>query len=273
VAFCLGDPVGPEDDLENNAREFLGFCSDNGWLVVFLVPTLLPMYQQLGLSTLRVGKEAIVDLDHFNSYTVKTKYFRKIRRRFEERGYKLSRYEHPHPRTLLDEMEEISNIWISSPGRREYNFIEGSFDRGYVAATPVYVLRDSTERPLAFVNEITSNRPGEANFDLARHLPKLPYGTMDYVFTELMLAMKQKGYHSFDFGMAPMAGVGDGSEATMGERAVRQLYERVRVFASYRGLRDYKIKFEPNWEDRFVAYQGGPIGLVRIATAIGRALE
>lgn len=273
VAFCLGDPVGSEDDLENNAREFLRFCSDNGWLVIFMVPHLLPIYQRLGLSTLRVGREAIVDLDHFSSHTVKTKYFRKIRRRFEERGYRLSKYMPPHPPTLLDEIEEISNIFMSFPGRREYNFLEGSFTRGYVARTPVYVLRDSTGRALAFVNEIPSNRPGEANFDMARHVPEVPYGTMDYIFTEIMLAQKQDGYHSFDFGLAPMAGVGDGSGATIGERAVKQLYERVHVFASYKGMRDYKIKFEPIWEDRFIAYRGGPIGLVRIATVIGRALE
>jgi phosphatidylglycerol lysyltransferase len=170
-------------------------------------------------------------------------------------------------------MEEISNIWISCPGRHEYNFIEGSFDRGYLATTPVYVLRDPTGRPLAFVNEITSNRPGEANFDLARYLPEMPYGTMDYIFAKLMLALKQEGYRSFDFGLAPMAGIGEGSGATMGERAVRKLYQSVRVFATTRGLRNFKIKFEPNWEDRFIAYQGGPVGLVRIALSIEKALE
>jgi phosphatidylglycerol lysyltransferase len=273
VAFCLGDPVGPKDEVENITREFLRFCSDNGWLVIFLVPQLLPMYQRLGLSTLKVGKEAIVDLDHFNSHTAQTRYFMKIRRRFEQRGYKLYRYQHPHPPTLLDEIEDISNIWISCPGRHEYNFIEGAFDRGYLATTPVYVLRDQTGRPLAFVNEITSNRPGEANFDLARHLPKMPYGTMDYIFAELMLALKQEGYRSFDLGLAPMAGIGEGSGATMKERAARQLYERLRMFATTRGLRNFKVKFEPNWEDRFVAYKGGPIGLVQIAMSIGKVLE
>jgi phosphatidylglycerol lysyltransferase len=273
VAFCLGDPVGPKDDVEDSAREFLRFCSDNGWLVMFLVPQLLPMYKRLGLSTLKVGREAIVDLDHFSSNTVKNHYFVKIRRRFEQRGYKLFGYQCPHPPALLDEMEEVSNIWISSPGRHEVNFIEGAFERNYLATTPVYVLRDSTGRPIAFINEITSNRPGEANYDLARHLPEMPYGAMDYTFTELMLALKQQGYRSFDFGMAPMAGIGESSGAPIAERAVKQLFERVRLFASYKGLRDYKIKFEPNWEDRFVAYQGGPLGLVRIALSMGKALE
>ena len=271
VAFSLGDPVGPEDESESAASSFLRFCSDNGWLVAFLLPDVLPMYERLGLSRLKIGKEAIVDLDHFSSHTIEAKYFRKIRRRFETRGYKLSRYKPPHPAALLDEVEEVSKKWLSEAGRREFGFIQGRFERSYVAATPLCVLRDSTGRPLAFVNEIPSNRPGEANFDMMRHVSEVPPGTMDYIFTELMLALKQEGYRSFDLGLAPFAGVGDRPEATIGERAVHQLFDRLFWFVSYKGLRNYKVKFEPDWEDRFLVYQGGPVGLVRIALAIGRA--
>jgi phosphatidylglycerol lysyltransferase len=273
VAFSLGDPVGPEEELENTTSSFLRLCSDNGWLVAFLIPDVLPMYERLGLSRLKIGKEAIVDLDHFTSHTIEAKYFRKIRRRFEDRGYKLSRHKPPHSPTTLDEVGEVSKQWLSEPGRHEFGFIQGSFARGYVAATPLVVLRDSTGRPLAFVNEIPSYRPGEANFDMMRHVPGVPPGTMDYIFTELMLALKQDGYRSFDLGLAPFAGVGERPEAPMGERAVHLLFNTLFWFVSYKGMRNFKVKFEPNWEDRFITYQGGPIGLVRIALAIGRALE
>jgi phosphatidylglycerol lysyltransferase len=273
VAFSLGDPVGPEDELENTASAFLRFCSDNGWLVAFLIPDALPMYERLGLSRLKIGKEAIVDLDHFSSNTIEAKYFRKIMRRFEARGYKLSRHKPPHSPTTLDEVEAVSKQWLSEAGRHEFGFMQGHFERSYVAATPLCVLRDSTGRPLAFVNEIPSNRPGEANFDMMRHVPEVPPGTMDYIFTELMLTLKQEGYRSFDLGLAPFAGVGDRPEATIGERAVHQLFDRLFWFVSYKGLKNYKVKFEPDWEDRFLVYQGGPVGLVRIGLAIGRALE
>jgi phosphatidylglycerol lysyltransferase len=107
---------------------------------------------------------------------------------------------------------------------------------------------------------------------MMRHVPEVPPGTMDYIFTELMLTLKQEGYRSFDLGLAPFAGVGDRPEATIGERAVHQLLERLYWFVSYKGLRNYKVKFEPSWEDRYIVYQGGPIGLVRIALAINRSL-
>jgi phosphatidylglycerol lysyltransferase len=231
------------------------------------------MYQRLGLSRLKVGKEAIVDLEHFSLHTINAKYFRKIRRRFQERGYKLSIYKPPHPSALLDEVEEVSKQWISEPGRKEFGFMQGNFERSHVATTPLCVLRDSTGRALAFVNEIPSNRPGEANFDMMRHVAGVPPGTMDYIFTELMLALKQEGYRSFDLGLAPFAGVGEGPGAPRVERAIHLLFNTLFWFVSYKGMRNYKVKFEPNWEDRFVVYQGGPVGLLRVALAAGRALE
>ena len=51
VALCLGDPVGPEDEIESTSTTFLNFCSDNAWLVTFLVPDRVPMYRKMGLSS------------------------------------------------------------------------------------------------------------------------------------------------------------------------------------------------------------------------------
>src|SRR5207249_3497635 len=45
VAVALGDPVGPEEELEGVTRGFLHFCADSGWTVAFhqVLPDLLPM--------------------------------------------------------------------------------------------------------------------------------------------------------------------------------------------------------------------------------------
>lgn len=39
---------------------------------------------------------------------------------------------------------------------------------------------------------------------------------------------------------------------------------------SFKGLRRYKAKFEPAWEERFLVYQDGHAGLVWTALALGR---
>jgi phosphatidylglycerol lysyltransferase len=275
VAVALGDPVGPEQELEAVARSFVRYCSENGWSVAFheVLPDLIPMYHRLGMRVLKIGEEAIVDLEHFRSHTAQRKSFRRIRRKFEKEGYFLTRHPPPHPRKLLDEVEGISEEWLSLPGRRERGFTLGSFDRGYLSHTPLFVVRDPDKRPLAFVNEIPSYRKGEATIDLMRYRLEIPNGTMEYLLTKLMLTLRKEGYSRFDLGLAPLAGVGDRPGATLQERALSQLYERLTRFFSYKGLRFYKAKFEPDWEERFLVHGGGPLALARVGVALTRVTE
>jgi phosphatidylglycerol lysyltransferase len=93
---------------------------------------------------------------------------------------------------------------------------------------------------------------------------------MDYLFSELMLLLREEGYRWFSLGLAPLAGVGGRPGARLRERAVHQAYEHLRALFSFKGLRHYKAKFEPEWEERFLVYQGGPAGFLRTALALGR---
>ena len=106
-----------------------------------------------------------------------------------------------------------------------------------------------------------------------RHLPDVPNGAMDFLFIELMVLLKERGYQFFNLGMAPFAGVGEEVGASREERAAHYLSEQLGRWVSYKGIRDYKDKFDPIWEERYLAYQGGPVGLVKTALALTRATE
>ena len=272
VALCLGDPTGPEDEIEPTARAFLDFCSDNAWIAVFLVPDGIRMYQKLGMSALKIGEEAIVDLAGFGATTMSRKYFRYVRRKIEGEGFKFMRSKPPHSPELLDEVENVSRQWMTLPHHREFGFFQGEFSRAYISETGLAGVRDSTGKLVAWVNEVPSFRHGEATFDMMRHLPGIHWGMMDYLFANLMLALKQEGYTTFDMGLAPLAGVGEHPQATVVEKAVHQIYEHIGRVVSMKGLRQYKLKFEPSWEERFMVYQGGAVNLPRIGFALIRFL-
>jgi phosphatidylglycerol lysyltransferase len=67
-ALALSDPVGPEESLEETVSGFLEFCRLNDWGVAFYQtgPTVLALYQRLGLKHFKVGDTAIVDLTTFS---------------------------------------------------------------------------------------------------------------------------------------------------------------------------------------------------------------
>jgi phosphatidylglycerol lysyltransferase len=279
-ALVLGDPAAPEGEMKDLVTDFLALCSDNGWRAAFILtfhpglPELLELYKNLGLRQLKIGKQAIIDLERFALKTVQKKAFRRVLNRFDEAGYVLTRHAPPHGRQLLDDLESISNEWLTLPGRRERGFALGHFDRDYLHKMPVYVVRDGSGAALAFVNQIPSFRQGEATIDLMRHRAGMPNGTMDFLFARLMLAFRSEGFTWFDLGLAPMSPARDVPAVSLRDKVTRQVYTYFRriFFHRFAGLYNYKAKFEPDWEDNFLVYQGGPMDLMRVAVALVRLI-
>jgi phosphatidylglycerol lysyltransferase len=272
VAFCLADPVGPDEDRAAVIQSFLQFCTQNGWLAAFMMPDDAAVYSRYGLGLFRVGEEAVIDLEQFAAHANQTYHFKRVRKKFEKEGYRIERYKAPVPRQVLDEALQVSRQWLTLPHHREYGFFQGRFERGYIEKCTLCALRNAKGEMVAFINEVPSYRPGEAAFDLMRHLPGTHWGTMDYLFAEMMLIQKNEGFRTFNFAVAPFVGIGNRPDATLTEKAVNQIFERLDWFLHAKGIKQYKLKFEPQWRDIYVAYQGGAIGLLRVALNVNRIL-
>lgn len=274
VAVSLSDPVAPEAAVPGLLRQFLAYCTDNGWTVALLytLPDWLPVYEQTGLHALKIGSEAIINLERFCTQTNQGKQFRRNKRRLVDDGFSISRHAPPHAAELVQELEAVSLEWLNLPGRRERSFALGSFSRDYAERSTFFVVRDRAGRIAAFVNETPAYRPGMATIDMMRHRADVPHGIMDFLFDNLLCALREQGLRQFDLGLAPLGGVGERPDSSIEERVVRQLFDLLGRFFPMAGLRAYKAKFEPDWEDRFLVYQGGPAGLVRTAIALSRIL-
>lgn len=135
------------------------------------------------------------------------------------------------------------------------------------------MLRDKDGQALAFVNQIRSYSPGEVTIDMMRHKENAPNSTMDFLFAKLLKELHAEGFKSFSLGLAALAGVGDDPKDPLEEKALHQVYEHLNRFFSYKGLRSYKEKFDPEWEARYLIYEGGPPGLVKAGLAIAKATE
>ena len=98
--------------------------------------------------------------------------------------------------------------------------------------------------------------PAKPAFDLMRYVPGSHWGAMDYLFAQMMLIQKNEGFRTFNFAVAPFVGIGDRPNATLTEKAVNQIFERLDWFLHSKGIKQYKLKFEPQWRDVFVAISG-----------------
>lgn len=272
--MALGDPVGPEEEIEIIIREFSEFCDQNGWRVAFYQtpPDLLSVYRRLGFRHLKIGDEALVDLTQFSLESKQSKKLRSKVNQFEKEGIQFRQYIPPLPASVLAQAKEVSDAWLTIPGRRERTFTLGLFEERYVRSTPVHAAVAGNGSMLGFVNVIPCYRQGETTVDLMRHRPDAPPGVMDYIFAKLFLAKKQEGFARFNMGMAPMSGFQEREEASVEERAVHYFMQRLNFLFNYQGLRYYKAKFATIWEPRYLIYRN-VLNLPLVARAITKVSE
>lgn len=275
IAVALGDPVAGPADFAATTSAFVEGCHTNGWKVAFMqtTPDFLPVYEKLGLDVLKVGEDGVVDIDQFCTSTIKAKTFKAPLRKFDKQGFNLERTLPPHSSAVFDAVQKVSDEWLSLPGRKERGFSLWKFDRAVLQSHPIYLLKDEKGDVIAFVDQIPSFAPGEATIDMMRHRKDVPGGTMDYLFGKLILSLQEQGFKRFSLGLAALSGVGDKPDANIEEKAAFLIYNKLNRFFSYKGLRAYKQKFDPTWEDRFLVYEGGPAGLVRTAAALIGAMR
>ncbi len=274
AALALGDPVGPESEIETTARAFLDFCHDNGWTAGLhqTLPDFLPLYKALGLKKLKIGDDALVDVRNFSLEGKSRKEFRYKVRQLEALNIVTEEFLPPVPASILAELRQVSDEWLQIPGRRERTFTLGQFDHNYVRSTPVLAAREKQGGILAFVNLITLPPLKELSVDLMRRRTQAPNGIMDYLFVKLFLYARDHGFERCNLGMAPMAGFHEREEASPEERAIHGFFQQLNFLFSFRGLRQYKAKFATSWEPRYLVYRN-PLDLPRLALALRRISE
>ena len=255
-AIALGDPIGPEEDRREAIASFHEFCDRNDWQPAFYqtLPADLELYESLGFKTLKIGEEAVVDLQTFTLQGKAGKHLRPAVHKFNKLGYSVRFYKPPIADELLQELRAISNDWLEQMEGSEKKFSLGWFDEDYLQSCEIAVVHNSQGNPIAFANVIPEYQLNEITIDLMRHLANVEGGTIDFLFISLFERFKALGYDSFNLGLAALSGVGEIFSSSRLERGMHYLYDHLNQFYNFQGLRAYKDKFNPHWESRYLVY-------------------
>lgn len=268
-AVVLGDPVGPENEIEETIRIFSGFCDENDWGLAFHQTLLdfLPIYTKLGFHKLKIGDFAIVDLTKFTLDGKAGRELRQTANKVVRAGIHTVIYDPPIPSETLKQAKEVSDDWLQIAGRRERTVTLGLFEPEYVRTTPILAAVDQQGKIQAFLNIIPSYRKGEATIDLIRRRSDSPNGIMDYLLAKLFPYLKEKGFQTFSLGLAPMSGFQENEDPSIEERAIHYFFQHMNFLFSFKGLHQYKAKYASWWEPRYIIYQNA-LDLARHAIAI-----
>lgn len=272
VALALGDPIGPQDDIPKAIADFRVYCAQNDWAPAFyqVLPDYLDCYTQASFNALCIGHEGIVDWENFSLQGKTNKGLRSGYNRIKRIGYHSEVFEPPLNDELLASLRLISDEWLTTMNGTEKKFSLGWFDDDYVRGSQVIAIYNPNGEIEAFANILPEYQKHEIAIDLMRHTRDAENGLMDFLFVELFLWAKEKGYATFSLGLSALSGIGEAPQDPAIERTLHYIYEHVNQFYNFKGVHEFKEKFHPSWSPRYLIYPGLP-GLPLVTIAMIRA--
>jgi len=255
---ALGDPVGPAGLHAHLIRLFLERCDDYAATPVFyeIRKESLHQYADFGLTFVKLGEEAVVDLSQFCLEGSRGKPMRHALRHLEHHGASCRVVCPAGVPSILGQLRAVSDDWLEHKAGAEKGFSLGFFRDDYVERFPVAVVEENG-RVVAFANLWPGPQAIELSVDPMRFRHDAPNGVMEGLMVYVMRWGKQQGYRSFSLGMAPLSGFERSPVAPLWTRLGSFLYTHGETFYNFQGLRAYKDKFHPDWQSRYLAYPGG----------------
>ena len=264
---ALFDPIGSSGAARAELIwQFRDLCDLYHTRPVFyqVRPENLPLYMDIGLTAVKLGEEARVDLRSF-ALDTKCKEMKELRytlSRGQRDGLVLEFY--PAGQAPLDELKIISDAWLEGKQVREKGFSLGRFTAAYLGHFPIAVVRHAG-RAVAFANLLETDTKELASLDLMRVHPDSPNLTMEFLMLGLILEYQRRGYGQFSLGMVPLSGLQPRRGAPLSQRLGALVFQRGESFYNFQGLRRFKEKFQPKWEPRYLAVPTGLDPLVAMA--------
>ncbi len=261
---ALGDPVGPAEEAPGLIRDFLERCDDFDSDGIFyqVSKDRLHQYADFGLTFVKLGEEALVQIGDFDLASPAAKQHRNTLRRLEKEGGTFRVAEAAEIPSLLPQLREVSDDWLVHKGVAEKGFSLGFFEDHYLARFPAALI-EADGKIQAFANIWAAPEGGELSVDLMRFRETAPKLSMDALFVHLFVWGKAHGFQRFNLGMAPLSGLEGSAVAPLWTKVGAFLFRHGEGFYNFQGLRAYKEKYEPIWEPRYLAYPGG-VALPRI---------
>lgn len=258
--IAMGDPLGnPQASVELIWRFKELSEHYEGVTAFYLVGDKnLGCYSDLGLTALKIGEQARVRLESFSLSGGRHKKLRKHDQHLERAGLRFEIVPQEKIKGWLSTFSGISQAGSGSGARY--------FNENYLQRFPAAIIRQDQDI-MAFANIWLGAGREEAAVDLVHCVPGASEDVLDLLMTGLMLWAKNAGYQWFDLGLAPLPGSRGQEAAPIWNVLSRPGGWHGGFFYGMHGLREYKEKFDPVWEPRYLAAPDG-LALPKVISSI-----
>ena len=304
--LCIGDPIGPPEELPALVEGFAEHCRTHDWQFAFFQarPERLALYRAQGWRALHIGEDPVLWTDRFTLAGGAMGDVRRAVKKAEAAGCEARMFvpgesafdPRRDPDGLLAQLNEVSAEWLRSRHGAEKGFCMGRFDANALRQVWLAVAWSTTARRVeAFTTWVPVPARRGWSLDLMRRRADSVPGAMELLVTKSVEAARSRGDAMLSLSLSALASVdgpaaGEGPDpvritpagpsaapagrgpavpATEPDRAREFLMEHLARFYDFQGLFRWKKKFDPAFEDRFLVYPN-PAGLPRVVLALVR---
>lgn len=267
---ALGDPVGSEHTWKDLTLNFIGLAEKRKKTPIFYkIEKLVNLLEERNFIIEKIGEDAVINLDKF-SLSGKSK--ANLRRKLIQANKNKIVFEVIDKNIKLEKylmLNSISKIWLKSKKRSERGFSVGIMSYKYLQKQVVGVIYNEN-KPIAFCTANATNNFNEASIDLMRHNENIPNGTMYFLFTQMILYFRSKGFKKMNLCMAPLSGL-ENEKKTMLNRSMLSIYKNFNHKHGLQGLKQFKNYFSPSWTPKYIATPKkitAHIGVLRLYTIV-----
>ncbi len=271
VLLLSGDPVGPIDAFPELLRDVREFAEARGLKLGALGASaaVCPLYEELGLRTIYLGDEAVVELGRFS---LEGRPIRKVRQsvtRLSKAGFSAELCELPAlDEATLEEVEAVLERGRQGAPERGFSMAMDSLQGQHNEDTLVVIARDETvpTRPIRGVLHFVPcyGRPA-VSLSFMRRDPSTPNGLTEFLVVQAIELLRERGLEELSLNFAAFAKWMHSPEKRL-ERVLGKLIALGNPFFQIESLYRFNAKFFPRWEPRYLVYEGA-LGLPRAGIA------
>ena len=257
VLIISGDPVGPEDALPELLANVALFAERRGLRLaaVGASSATRPLFEQLGLRSLYLGDEAIVDTA---SFSLEGRAIRKVRQsvnRLEKLGYSC----------LVAPVGTLSTELVAESEAATIGWLGNAVERGFsmaldadIASHPETLLvlaRDDRGRLRGVLHLVPTFGRRAVSLSLMRRHPESPNGLTEYMTVKTIEELRDRGVEEISLNFAAFARLLHSPDG-VAERLGRRLLQMADSFFQIERLYRFNEKFNPRWEARYLMHEG-----------------
>jgi glycosyltransferase 2 family protein len=255
IWLALGGPIGQLEEANALVQAFLDRAQSARAKPSFygVGPQFDAFVSAFNFRRLKTGERAILNLETFSLDGKTRQVIRTHRNRHIKQGCTVQVEGPGAVRANLARLTQLSDQWLSYQSGGEKGFGLGRFDVHYIDRLPLATVRLASGEIAAFATLWPTADKSRIGVDLMRYGDDGPNGVMDFLFAEMFLWAKAEGYKIFDLNTSPAAGVMPSWEAPILTSMATLAYKHGEKIYNFQGVRRFKSKFHPDWEDVYMA--------------------